>query len=313
MRKALIITGDGIGNVIQSTAAISVFRDIFDGVMDLDILIPKPPGISSLIKGTGNLVSKPIRAQEYSYIIPNWIFREYAMKRKGNAIVIPGGDPLKLDTSESDAHVQAILAVARIEGIKHDAIHRMETWCTYGSEECLHLIETMTKPVICLHDGGRANHFWKAKRYPFWQQVHNLVARELPTATFIVLGTKKDGGISGDKEIDLRGRCSLLQTAGILRMADVFMGNDSGLAHISAAQSTSTYIVFGPTNIIKNLPPQNASPITEENDLACRPCQRVGSKWRVGVDGKRCHLECLFTLQPNSVAKRIIAALRKAS
>lgn len=317
MRRALIVSGEGIGNVIQSTAAIAVFQDIFRGSLELDVLLPGHQAWVPLIEGSVRVFTKPDPTQDYAYIIPSWLLHPYTMKmsavRRGSSKVVPGGDPLKLNTSESEAHVRAVLEVARIEGMDLASPPRIRTWCNHTVPHKLNPYIEGKGPRICLHDGGNPVRFWKAKRYPFWQSVYEIINAEIPEATFLVLGTARDGNISGKNVVDMRKTCSLLETAGILREADLFMGNDTGLAHVAAALGTSACIVFGPTNITKNLPPHNAFPIHETNGLACRPCQRLGGTWRRGVDGRRCHIECLHTLPAGDVADRIVDALRKKS
>jgi ADP-heptose:LPS heptosyltransferase len=127
----------------------------------------------------------------------------------------------------------------------------------------------------------------------------------MPRAEFRILGTRRDGRIRGRNVVDMRGRFSLLETAGVLHEAYLFVGNDTGLSHIAAALGTPSFIVFGPTNIQKNLPPRNGFPIHETGGLPCRPCQRPGGVWRRGVDGKRCRIECLAELPAQDVAHRI--------
>jgi len=46
--------------------------------------------------------------------------------------------------------------------------------------------------------------------------------------------------------LDLAGRTGLLQATAVLALAQVFVGNDSGLGHLAAAAGTPTVTVFGP-------------------------------------------------------------------
>jgi ADP-heptose:LPS heptosyltransferase len=313
MDRALLITGEGLGNIIQSTAAISLFREIFRGEMALDVLVYRRPGFAPLVEGDYRTLTEPT-GEKYNYIIPIWLFREYALRmkivRRGRTNVIPGCNPLNHGISESEAHVRAVRAVAALQGVNTDPAFVLRTWCNYEISEETEALLDRQRPLICLHDGGKPGRFWLAKRYPHWQKVRDLVTEAVPGATFFVLGTMSDGFISGDNVVDVRERLSLLNVAGLLRRADLFIGNDSGLAHISAAQGTRTLVTFGPTNITKNLPPQNAIPVTETVGLACRPCQRIGGRWRIGVDGKRCHRECLVDLPAEIVANRILDSLK---
>lgn len=54
--------------------------------------------------------------------------------------------------------------------------------------------------------------------------------------------------LPADRMIDLVGRLDLLQTAACLGRCNFFVGNDSGLMHISAAVGTPTLGLFGPSS-----------------------------------------------------------------
>lgn len=72
----------------------------------------------------------------------------------------------------------------------------------------------------------------------------------------VLLGSAAEGGqnaavaaaVPDGKGIDLSGRTTLPEALGVLSMARVFAGNDSGLAHLAAAAGTPTVVVFGPTD-----------------------------------------------------------------
>ena len=48
--------------------------------------------------------------------------------------------------------------------------------------------------------------------------------------------------------VDLAGKTSLPEVLGVVAEADLFVGNDSGLAHLANAAGTRTTVVFGPTD-----------------------------------------------------------------
>jgi ADP-heptose:LPS heptosyltransferase len=54
--------------------------------------------------------------------------------------------------------------------------------------------------------------------------------------------------------IDLIGRLSLPEIAAFLSRSSLFVGNDSGLMHLSAAAGTPTLGLFGPTNAAEYAP-----------------------------------------------------------
>ena len=47
------------------------------------------------------------------------------------------------------------------------------------------------------------------------------------------------------KSVNLCGRLSLIESAAVIKFADFFIGNDSGLGHIASAVETPSYTIFG--------------------------------------------------------------------
>lgn len=100
----------------------------------------------------------------------------------------------------------------------------------------------------------------------------------------VIVGGEKDmgvatevAGIAGDGVVNLAGRTSLLELAGVLKKASLLVTNDSGPMHVSAAVSTPVVVLFGPT-----VPEFGFSPLGErdrvvEVDLPCRPCSLHGT------------------------------------
>jgi heptosyltransferase III len=111
------------------------------------------------------------------------------------------------------------------------------------------------RPLVAL--APTAN--WAPKVWPpeqFARAFHALAEHELPGATPVVLGGP------GDVErmmaapllaalpdaIDLVGRLPLPEVAAVLASSALFIGNDSGLMHLSAATGVPTIGLFGPTD-----------------------------------------------------------------
>lgn len=78
-------------------------------------------------------------------------------------------------------------------------------------------------------------------------------ARGLP---FVLLGSAAEAGMNarvaslapGARVFDLAGKTSLPRVLGLVAEAALFVGNDSGLAHLANAAGTPTTVVFGPTD-----------------------------------------------------------------
>jgi hypothetical protein len=111
---------------------------------------------------------------------------------------------------------------------------------------------------------------WTMKKWPHW----NKLIENMPEVA--VVGSKNDGDELQGNFIDLRETTSLRQLAGILANAEYVVAQECGIAHLSCAVGTKTYILYGGTSIVKNLPPKNAIPIFCSENFSCRPCQHTG-------------------------------------
>nr|WP_328702587.1 glycosyltransferase family 9 protein [Belnapia mucosa] len=58
----------------------------------------------------------------------------------------------------------------------------------------------------------------------------------------------------GDRAVDLVGRIALPEAAAVLARCALFVGNDSGLMHLSAATGTPTLGLFGPSRVEEYAP-----------------------------------------------------------
>jgi len=81
----------------------------------------------------------------------------------------------------------------------------------------------------------------------------------------------------GSRAVDLTGRLTLMETAAWIQCSAAFVGNDSGLMHLSEAVGTPVVGIFGPTVDTFGYYPALESSRTVERLLACRPCSRNGA------------------------------------
>jgi hypothetical protein len=104
---------------------------------------------------------------------------------------------------------------------------------------------------------------WPCKRWPYFQEL----ASNFDDVA--IIGTEQTEKF--ENVTDYRGKLSLLETGGILKNTNIFIGNEGGMAHYAAALGTKTYIIMGATDPVKCLPPNNVTSISL--DLDCQPCQ----------------------------------------
>jgi len=97
------------------------------------------------------------------------------------------------------------------------------------------------------------------------------------------------------------GSWNLIESARILAGSLAYIGNDTGLAHLSEAMGKKAFILFGPSSYGMGFGPYLKESQAIESPLWCRPC---------GKDGRACfrvihRFKCLDTLKPEFAIKRI--------
>ncbi len=78
--------------------------------------------------------------------------------------------------------------------------------------------------------------------------------------------------ILSKNEIEVHADLSLVEIAVLASRARIFIGNDSGIAHIAAAVNTPSVVIFGSSNRDHWYPWTNARYEIVYNELPCQPC-----------------------------------------
>ncbi|MEZ4386489.1 MAG: glycosyltransferase family 9 protein [Candidatus Krumholzibacteriia bacterium] len=176
-----------------------------------------------------------------------------------------------------------------------------------------HLAATGSRPaVLGLAPGAQ----WDPKRWPaeHWAALADLALAD-GLDLRVYLGPREEAWfdtsplatrLSGHARVELvRGR-SHLEVARSLAGCRALVCNDSGLMHLAEAVGTPVVACFGPTvQAFGYAPRLERSRVLEIDDLACRPCSRVGDR--------PCHrgdLACLVRLRPELAWRTVAPLLR---
>src|SRR5262249_27626403 len=108
-----------------------------------------------------------------------------------------------------------------------------------------------TLPLVVIHTGPS----WKTKEWPA-EHWNDLITRLKSKFGAGIVQIGKDRLASGETclspravgAIDRVGQLSLDQMLALLRVADLFVGIDSGMLHLAGAVRTSCVGIFGPTD-----------------------------------------------------------------
>jgi heptosyltransferase-2 len=149
-------------------------------------------------------------------------------------------------------------------------------------------------PFLAVHLGAGT----RAKRWPgrYWA---DLVARFLADGWHVaVIGGPEDLDACRYLDphpnlVDWTGQLSLTETAALLERADLFIGADSGPAHLAACAGIPSLVLFSGTNLARQWRPWSRRSLVLKHRVPCRPCHH-----------KVCPLEdhpCLTGLNPDRV------------
>ncbi len=120
--------------------------------------------------------------------------------------------------------------------------------------------------------------------------------RQRYNAQIILVGSPNDDGdvvksAMKTTSIDLTGKTTLAELAGVIKSADLYIGADSGVMHLAASVGTPVVAIFGPSNVDAWGPwtPTSKS-IVVRSAPECSPCSYVGHSigLREGCPARTC-------------------------
>jgi heptosyltransferase-2 len=134
-------------------------------------------------------------------------------------------------------------------------------------------------PLIVVHVAAGT----PAKNWPVasWQRLIGRLTRH-HQAIVVLVGAAGDtprarqvkSGLSRQRVHDWVGQLSLCELVALLEQADLFIGADSGPAHLAAAAGTSTLVLFSGTNRIEQWRPRGTKVVVLSRAVTCAPCAR---------------------------------------
>ncbi|MGK5083744.1 glycosyltransferase family 9 protein [Bdellovibrionota bacterium FG-1] len=181
-----------------------------------------------------------------------------------------------------------------------------------------HLVQQKSTPIrsypyYCVMPGSK----WPGKCWPAEKFLEVIRLLSLKAGPAVILGGKRDQ--EADKLLTFLqkdqkphesgiGRWDLLEVASVLAGSQGYLGNDTGLAHLSEALGVPALVIFGPTSPELGFAPWRSQSTSVGVALGCRPC---------GKDGRRCYrifqkYRCMTDIEPMGVAKKFEQLLEKS-
>jgi lipopolysaccharide heptosyltransferase II len=134
---------------------------------------------------------------------------------------------------------------------------------------------TTLLPRIAIHMGSG----YPSKRWPFENfraLIQEIDRKALAQIVLIGTAAEKDATPdlkwSSERIIDLRGKTTLADLPILLDVCDIFIGNDSGPAHIAAAQGLEILLLVSGTNDIRLWYPWTERLRLLQHEVPCSPC-----------------------------------------
>lgn len=290
----LVVMTEGIGNMVMMTPALQAMKQARPEC-NITVLCKEPA--ASVIRG--------------------WDVIERAISRLGQRRYDIGFLSIwsgKYKTEYRDrlgSKCNEVIEIDYEDIEKHEAEYHLDMACyleyegdlpdTFCMSEDVHIKHD--KPLAALSDTCLPLQAWQRKRWPYYPALAKmLIAKGFDVC---LIGGKSEAeafnpGDWPDGVINCLGKYTIPQTAGLLGQCNVFVGNDSGPAHIAAAMGCNTFVLFGPTLVKKNKQlGRNVVLLTRQ--LECSPCQYT-ARWQY------CHqFDCMLAISPTDVMQAIDA------
>jgi len=155
-------------------------------------------------------------------------------------------------------------------------------------------------PKIGLFPGaGWEPRQWMPQRFAV---VGDLAAEHLGAKVLIFGGPNEAdlvaevAGCMKSNPVTIAGHLTIRQLAALIEKCDVFVTNDTGPMHISAAMKTPTIALFGPGNY-KKFQPLGEAHTTIRHPLPCSPCKQFTNKCKDNI--------CMKSISVDEVWKAI--------
>ncbi len=168
------------------------------------------------------------------------------------------------------------------------------------------------RKVIILHPGS-GNRLGIHKRWPIKKYLELLdrLKERFPGYSVLVIKGPHEDEINykyfAEKECVIIENFTLLEVAAIIRRASVFVGNDSGIAHLAASQNIPIVSIFGPTDE-KLIRPYGKQVYVVRRQMECAPCW--GGPGYLQACNKK--IGCLADLEATAVLGAVQACLAGA-
>lgn len=256
--QVLFVSADRIGDAIMSIGAI---REIRRQIPDAEITVAVGPTAAALFRAAPGVVKVlPWKKQKLS---GHWrtLWRQTVGTHWAMVADVRGSAmSFFLRAKERRLYSRALekgemKVVTFSHMMKAEAVAEPEIFLDdKARKDAAAIIGDKAAPILAMAPiSTAADRSWPAER---WAELTQRLMQEprFEGWRFMPVGGPGDHAaaapalaVAGDRGIDAVGKCDILGSAALLQRATLFVGNDSGLMHVSAAAGTPTLGLFGPS------------------------------------------------------------------
>lgn len=340
-KKILIIDTLRLGDVIMS---LPVFKAVKERYPDSEVSVMVRTGFTEILEGNpyvDNIIPYYGKNTSNLKFIKNLMKEQYDVcinlcEGKLNSAVYASGIPKRIGYLQKHKRRDRFFLTDPVQwhgefkGITSMFLKLLEPIGIFGADDkpelyiqpedtasAAGLLPDVEGLKILIHPGSRK----LTKVWPYYRELIEEIIRRFD-AFIIIIGDSSEvpfinkilDGLENKNILNLAGRTTLKQLAAICSIADIAIGNDSGVLHIARAVKTPTITIFGPEDY-------RLAGDADDRDMrlfADVPCRTDSDYFRVTMHGvRRCkkqvceqHL-CMKGITPDMVLKKIQELLKK--
>jgi len=217
------------------------------------------------------------------------------------------GSPADLWGTDQIHSVEQQLAILGLAGLEVDRSEPTSLPHDIAAEASIgEKLGHVSRPIALIHPAAA----YETKQWP--AENFARVAEDLASRGFRVVSVAAPNEAAvlaavreaASCEITAFDNLSLPEVTALARRAEIFVGNDSGIAHIAAAVGTRSVVIFGSSNRVHWRPWTSAPNEIVFEEFACQPCP--GDRCRVYGEPR-----CILSIPVSNVTSAITHVLRK--
>jgi ADP-heptose:LPS heptosyltransferase len=327
IKKILIIRLSSIGDIILTTELVRLTKLKFAG-SEIDFLVSKHfsnvlahnPNIDNLILYDKNKSRNEILSnrKEYDLVIDlqnNSRSKQFSKNISENILRYKKNRFKKLLLVYFKTRNNPVPPIPSVYldclsefGIKSDG-KGLEFWLVDERKKYTPLSRTKSNIIRKIGLAPGAHHLTKQWPKEYFKQLILDLNEKYDNIIFYIFGGENEintseficGNLKNINITDFTGKLTISQTAEKIDRCDLFISNDTGLAHIAAARKVNLAVIFGSTVPEFGFSPYGTnSVIIENNDINCRPCTHIGR-----TKCPKSHFNCMKDINSREIINSI--------